>query len=329
MGRRWEAAKRLIHENGVTYNLYADPLARDRPWELDPVPLLVAPGEWQALAASLAQRARLLNLILADLYGPQRLLARRADPGRAALCPRRVSAALPQPARAAAHLLASVRGASGPLDRRTVASAGRSDAGSLGGRLRAGESDRHLADVAARVSRLPGAAAGDVFHDAARDAPLAGAASSRESADRAAEPRPAQPDYFEDAYLARYLGYTLVAGDDLAVRDNRVYLKTLGGLLPVDVILRRVYDDDCDPLELRSDSLLGVPGLVQACAAATWRSPTRWAADCSKRRSGRRFLPALCRLFAGRGIAASQRADLVVRPAGRSALRAAIICRSW
>ena len=47
LGRRWEAAKRLIHENGVTYNLYADPLARDRPWELDPVPLLVAPGEWQ------------------------------------------------------------------------------------------------------------------------------------------------------------------------------------------------------------------------------------------------------------------------------------------
>ena len=62
-------------------------------------------------------------------------------------------------------------------------------------------------------------------------------------------PGPLSPTYFEDAYLARYLGYTLVEGGDLTVRDNRVYLKTLGGLIQVDVILRRVPDDQCDPLE--------------------------------------------------------------------------------
>src|SRR4029450_656256 len=76
-------------------------------------------------------------------------------------------------------------------------------------------------------------------------------------------PGPQSSAYFEDAYLARYLGYTLVEGGDLTVRGGKAFLKTLGGLLPVDVILRRTRDHDCDPLELRPDSLAGVPGLVQ------------------------------------------------------------------
>ena len=80
-------------------------------------------------------------------------------------------------------------------------------------------------------------------------------------------PGPYNETYFEHAYLARYLGYTLVEGGDLTVRDDRVYLKTLGGLQPVDVILRRLDDDYCDPLELRARLVLGVPGLLQAVRA--------------------------------------------------------------
>src|SRR5260370_23011769 len=72
--RRWEEAKQLIHENGVTYNVYGDPRGMDRPWQLDPVPLLIAAEEAKAMEAGLVQRARLLEGILADLYGPQRLL---------------------------------------------------------------------------------------------------------------------------------------------------------------------------------------------------------------------------------------------------------------
>src|SRR5262249_29108592 len=72
---------------------------------------------------------------------------------------------------------------------------------------------------------------------------------------------------FEQAYLAPYLGYPLVEGQDLTVRDDRVFLKTLSGLEPVHVILRRVDDEFCDPLELRNDSILGVPGLVEAARA--------------------------------------------------------------
>src|SRR5258708_39010831 len=77
-------------------------------------------------------------------------------------------------------------------------------------------------------------------------------------------PGPYNATHFEQAFLAQYLGLTLVQGADLAVRDHRVYLKTLGGLQAVDVILRRVEDDQCDPLELRPESALGVPGLVEA-----------------------------------------------------------------
>ena len=71
---RWEGAKRSIRENGVTYNIYGDPQGVDRPWELDMVPLLISPAEWARLETALIQRTTLLNLILADLYGPQTLL---------------------------------------------------------------------------------------------------------------------------------------------------------------------------------------------------------------------------------------------------------------
>ena len=95
-------------------------------------------------------------------------------------------------------------------------------------------------------------------------------------------PGPHNETYFEQSYLARYLGFSLVEGQDLTVRDGRVFLKTLSGLEPVDVILRRVDDDFCDPLELKNNSMLGVPGLVEALRNGTvavakqlgqWASP--------------------------------------------------------
>src|SRR4051812_29224544 len=73
LGARWENGRRIIREHGVTYNVYGDSQGVDRPWELDPIPLLLPKGEWQAIEAGLIQRARLLNGILADLYGAQRL----------------------------------------------------------------------------------------------------------------------------------------------------------------------------------------------------------------------------------------------------------------
>ncbi len=112
-------------------------------------------------------------------------------------------------------------------------------------------------------------------------------------------PGPYNETYFEHAFLARYLGYTLVEGGDLTVRDNRVYLKLLGGLQPVDVILRRLDDDFCDPLELRRDSFLGVPGLVQAVRAGNVAVANALGSGLVESPALLAYLPGLCRYLLG------------------------------
>ena len=110
---------------------------------------------------------------------------------------------------------------------------------------------------------------------------------------------PSGPNYFEDAYLARYLGYTLVEGGDLAVRDDHVFLKTLAGLLPVDVILRRLSDEFCDPLELRGQAGLGVPGLLQATRLGHVAVANALGSSLVESSSLMPFLPGIAREWLG------------------------------
>src|SRR5271170_5166747 len=112
-------------------------------------------------------------------------------------------------------------------------------------------------------------------------------------------PGPLNETYFEHSYLARYLGFTLVGGADLTVRDRRVYLKTIDGLEQVDVILRRVDDSFCDPLELRSESLLGVPGLVDAIVAGNVKVANALGSGVIETAAIMPFLPGLCRRVMG------------------------------
>ena len=112
-------------------------------------------------------------------------------------------------------------------------------------------------------------------------------------------PGPHNETYFEHSFLARYWGFPLVEGEDLTVRDNRVFLKTLAGLEPVDVILRRMDDSFCDPLELRGDSLLGVPGLVQAVRAGNVAMANALGSGLMETPGHMAFLPALCRHLLG------------------------------
>ena len=263
LGRRWEIAQRLIRENGVTYNVHGDEQGYDRPWELDALPLLIPAAEWSALSAGLTQRARLLNMILADVYGPQTLLASGdlpaefvyAHPNFLRPCHR-----VRVPRDTYLHLYA-VHLARSADDGRWLVLADRTQTPSGAG---------YAVENRIVISRmLP-----NKFHDcrvqrlasffiSVRETLRGLAAHHRENPRiLLMSPGPKSATYFEDAYLARYLGYTLVEGGDLTVRDNRVYLKTLGGLIQTDVILRRVADDDCDPLELPGHG--GVPGLLQA-----------------------------------------------------------------
>src|SRR5580692_182312 len=265
LGRRWERAERRIRENGITYNIYSDPLGASRPWKIDIVPFLIPAEEWRFLEAGLVQRARLLSRILEDLYGTQELLANGCFPAELLFANPaflRPLVGVKVPTHSYLHMLAvdlarSPDGQWWVLSDRTQAPSG------SGYAL---ENRTIVSDVLPDIFRKSKVLRLAPFFRAQRDA-LSALSQRQNPRIVLLTPGPHNETYFEHSYIARYLGFTLVAGADLTVRDRSVYLKTVDGLEQVDVILRRVDDSFCDPLELRSDSLLGVPGLVDAVVA--------------------------------------------------------------
>ena len=299
LGRRWRDAQHIIRENGITYNVYGDSPGRGagvtRLWDLDPIPLLISPGEAAILDAGLVQRARLLDLVARDLYGPQRLIADGflppeliyANPGFLRACH-----GVDLPGHRHLHLYGANlgRGADGGwhvLGDRTQAPSGPGYA--LENRIVLA---RTLPEAFrdCKVIRLAS------FFRAFKDAMRAIAPGAKDNPRVVLlTPGPRNETYFEHAYLARYLGYTLVEGGDLTVRDNRVFLKVLGGLQPVDVIFRRLDDDFCDPLELRPDSILGVPGLMNAVRAGNVVVGNALGSGVLETPALLAYLPRLCR----------------------------------
>ncbi|MDP1666689.1 MAG: circularly permuted type 2 ATP-grasp protein [Methylobacter sp.] len=261
---RRREAQRLLRENGVTYNVYGDAQKLARPWRLDPVPLLISSEDWSLIEAGLKQRAELLNLILNDIYGKQQLLKKGLLPSELVLAHdgflHPCMGTLPHLQRQltvySANLARGHNGRMLVLDDRSQAPSGAGYA--LENRT---VMTRVLPDIfrETQVNRLSG------FFKALRKG-LADIAPHNKEDPRIVilTPGSLNETYFEHAYLSSYLGFSLVQGDDLTVRDGRVWLKSLDGLQPVDVILRRVDDSFCDPLELRSASRLGVAGLLEA-----------------------------------------------------------------
>ena len=285
--------------HGVTYNVYGDPQRLERPWELDMVPLLVPPDEWRSLETGLAQRAKLFNLILTDLYGPQRLLRDGlippglvfANPGFLRSCH-----GLRVPGEIYLHLHA-VDLARAPNGQWWV----------LGDRTQSPSGSGYALENRIVLSGiLP-----DEFRDSQGQRLASFFRIHRDTLRHLAPhhsdnpnvvlltPGPHNETYFEHAYLARYLGFTLVEGGDLTVRDRRVFLKTLEGLQSVDVIFRRVDDSFCDPLELRGDSFLGVPGLVEAARAGNVAIANALGSGVIESPAFLAFLPSLCRHLLG------------------------------
>jgi uncharacterized circularly permuted ATP-grasp superfamily protein/uncharacterized alpha-E superfamily protein len=261
-----ELARRLVVENGVTYNVYADPQGRDRPWILDPLPLLICGSEWRQIEAGVLQRAQLLNALLADLYGPQELIADGSIPPELVfghpnyLWPCRGSR---PPGGTWLHLYAMDL-ARAPDGRWWV----------LGDRTQTPSGPGYALENRQIVSRTYPELAKDLgvrpiggFFAGLRESLLSAADSAESAMAVVLTPGPFNETYFEHAYLARHLGLPLVEGNDLTVRGDTVYLKTLSGLRRVHAILRRLDDDYCDPVELRADSALGVPGLLGAARA--------------------------------------------------------------
>ena len=273
MESRDKEVQRLLRENGVTYVLHGEQPGH-RPWELDPIPLIISKADSETISEGLTQRAELLNLILTDLYGERTLIKDGLIPpevvyahaGFLRACVGLVPSGFPFLLNYAADL---ARGSDGKM-------------WILGDRSQAPSGAGYALENRTALARALPNLFGEIgvhrlsFFFRALQNSVVDLQHQLETASRIAPhqtenpqvvvltPSPLNETYFEHAYLANYLGYTLVQGDDLTVWDGRVWLKSLDGLRPVNIILRRVDDIFCDPLELRQDSRLGVAGLLEA-----------------------------------------------------------------
>lgn len=290
-----------LRDSGVFYRQYGPDQSVERAWPLSHVPVLLDEGEWSALADGLIQRADLLETVMADLYGANRLVASgRLPPALIADNPewlRPLVGVAPRDG----HFLHFVafelgRGPDGNwwvLADRTQAPSGAGYA--LENRV---ATSRALSDVFAgeQVHRLAG------FFRAFRDTLL----SQCQDAERRVgilTPGPMNETYFEHAYIARYLGFTLVQGDDLSVHDGRLMVRTVSGPRPIEVLWRRLDSTYADPLELDPASRIGTPGMISALRAGGATLVNALGSGVLETRALMAFLPKLAPELVGADLA--------------------------
>ena len=258
--QRFANVDRHIRESGMSYRAYGE--TAERAWPLSRLPLLIEASEWRTIAAGVAQRAELWERTLADVFGEGRLVAEGVAPAAAFL--------------GANDFLRPLHGVKPPGGRWLrffAADIGRGPDGRwwvLGDRAQAPSGAGYALENRLVFTR----AFANLYRDLNverlarffRDfrAGLAGAADRSEPRIGLMTPGPYSQTYFEQAYLARYLGFLLVEGDDLVVRDARTHVRTIAGLKRADVLWRRVDSEWLDPLELVASSHLGVPGLIES-----------------------------------------------------------------
>ena len=295
-----------MREHGVSYHVYGEPEGSIRPWELDPIPFVMSSQEWAGIESGLVQRAEVLNLVLKDLYGPRDLIRKGLLPleliyghgGFLRPCAGAGFHSAHPLVLYAADLGRAPDGRFQVMSDRTQSPSGVGYA--LANRMIV---SRCLPSLFrdAQVHRL------SLFFQGLRMA-LAGLCPDRGGAPND-EPRivlltpgPLNETYFEQAYLAGYLGFTLAQGEDLTVHSGRVWLRALQGLEPVDVILRRVDDHYCDPVELWPESRLGVPGLFEAVRRGNVAVANPLGSSVLENPGLNCFLPRIARHFLGQDL---------------------------
>ena len=252
----------LLSENGVTYNVYNDPKGLHRPWNLNVVPFLLHDSEWKVVEKGLKQRAEILDLVLKDIYGERTLIKNGIVPHEVIYGHRgflRQCSGISYTTEKFLSIYSAdiSRGTDGRLwvvNDRTEAPSGMGYA--LENRS---TTSRILPEMFSKmnVKRLSG------FFNEFNQMLIDASPENKENPNIVIlTPGSHNETYFEHAYLASFLGYPLVQGNDLVVRDGFLWMKSLKGLKQVDVVLRRVDDAYVDPLELREDSHLGVAGLL-------------------------------------------------------------------
>lgn len=294
LGSAAEHCRRIIAEQDVTMNVYADERPGAKPWPLDPLPLLIDAPDWETLAAGLNQRARLYNALLQDLYGAQRLLRGGALPAGLAMANPRYLRACAGLGRGqfpflhsyAADVARSPDGRWWVLEDRLDAPSGMGY--SLQNRIIVRQA------MPAVFQRAPVRRLYRFLRDFRQSLDRPGS-DGEESRVVLLTPGPANETYFEHAYLAHYLGCPLVEGADLVARDHQIYRRTVGGLRRVDTILRRVDSEFCDPLDLNEASLLGVPGLTESAHLGRVTLANQLGAGALEGTAFLAFLAPLCR----------------------------------
>ena len=318
--RRFGSADRHLREAGVTYRAPGE--TADRLWPLSHLPLLIDEADWQQLTAGIVQRAQLLELVLSDLYGEGRLVAEGALPAAAIA--------------GSAEYLRPVCGIKPPGGRYLnlyAADVGRGPDGRwwvLGDRTQAPSGAGYALENRLVLSRAFSTLYKSMnvervapFFEAFRD-------SLRSGADRD-EPRIGlltpgafSETYFEHATLARYLGFLLVEGDDLAVSGDRIHIRTVAGLKRLDVLLRRVDSNSLDPLELDASSQLGVPGLIDVLRRNGVVVANMPGSGVMEARALLGFLPSLSRRFFGEDL---KMPHIATWWCGQTAARAEVLSR--
>jgi uncharacterized circularly permuted ATP-grasp superfamily protein/uncharacterized alpha-E superfamily protein len=297
--RRRDEAARLIDQDGVVYNAYGDSRRPGQSWLLDPVPTVLSSLEWEAIETGVIERAELLNLVLEDLYGPRELLRRGllppavvfAHPGFLRQCDQM---RLPGPQQLFTYAADIGRDADG---RPQV----------LSDRAEAPSGFGYALEARAVISRVfPTLYRDSQVHRLAPFLRALRVALQNVAPPEVEDPRivvltpgPWNETAFEHAFLAGALGYPLVEGSDLTVRSSGVWMRSLGRLDPVHVILRRVDASWCDPLELRPASRLGVAGLTEAVRTGSVSVVNTLGSSVLENPALMAFLPRLCQHLLG------------------------------
>lgn len=296
------SASRMIEDLGTTFNVYSDAGAAGQPYELDPIPLMVSPADWAQVSAGLSQRLRLIDAVLADIYGPQQLL-------REGLIP-------PDLVNSSPAFLQYARGVQ-PVGGKFVVTTGcdlirlgngqwtvlRDHTSAPGGIGQVLENRNVTSNLlsdqfeALRIARL------GAFFDTERTT-LQSLLNVRGEMPNVVFLTPGfrHPSYFEHAYKARLLGFPLVEPADLTVRERRLFLKTLSGLRRIDGVACRIEDPYLDPLEHWGLGGGGVPGLIEAWRTGNVALANAPGAGFAATPALMPFLPGICRKWFGEEI---------------------------
>lgn len=289
--------EQYLRDAGVFTRLYSAKDASERAWPLSPVPVLLPEADWQEIAAGLRQRADLLEAIVRDLYGPGRLVAEGQLP--AALV-----ASNPEWLRP----MVGVEPRGGHFLHFIAFELGRSPDGSwlvLGDRTQAPSGAGFALENRVATSRIfphfyPEANALRLapFFRRFRDA-LNGMRNGEESRVGILTPGPMNDTYYEHAYIARYLGFMLLEGEDMVVENGSLMVRTVAGLHPVSVLWRRLDASFADPVELDAGSHLGTAGLMSALRAGQVAMVNALGSGVLEARALMAFLPRLAQRLSG------------------------------